>query len=110
MTPDFARAGVEAILARPSMETIARHVWVSGRVQGVAFRYYTKMKARELRLAGWVKNLDDGRVEVWVEGGRRSVELMIDWLRRGPPAAQVASLVVDDTEISGAERFEVRGV
>ena len=90
------------------MDTIARHMWVSGLVQGVAFRHFTKLKARDLGLAGWVQNLDDGRVEVWAEGRRAEVELMIAWLRRGPPSAEVHEVDVRETEPLGAVRFEVR--
>jgi acylphosphatase len=69
-------------------------VLVSGRVQGVGFRYATVDEARRLRVQGWVRNLADGRVEAEVEGERSSVEALVRFLRRGPPGA-----VVDDVEI-----------
>ena len=59
------------------MPTLCRHVLVSGRVQGVAFRWYTVEKAGELGLAGWVKNLPDGRVETWIEGEASAIESML---------------------------------
>lgn len=90
------------------MDSIARHVWVSGRVQGVAFRHYTKVRARELGLKGWVKNLPEGRVEVWCEGSRSAVLDLLQWLERGPPAAEVEHVEVREGEPTGAERFEVR--
>jgi acylphosphatase len=65
------------------------HLLVSGIVQGVAFRAYTVDEARRLGLAGWVRNLPDGRVELEAEGERRAVEALAAWCRRGPPAAQV---------------------
>jgi acylphosphatase len=58
------------------MPAVARHVLVSGRVQGVGFRWSTRSKAVELRLACWVANLPDGRVEVWFEGESVAVEAM----------------------------------
>ena len=90
------------------MDRVARHVWVRGTVQGVAFRWHTKERARELGLAGWVRNLPDGRVEVWIEGEGPAVEEMLAWLRRGPPSARVASVEVVDETLGGAERFVVR--
>jgi len=65
------------------------HLVVSGIVQGVSFRYYTVEEARRLGLAGWVRNLPDGRVEVEAEGERPALEALVAWCRRGPPAARV---------------------
>ena len=90
------------------MDSRARRVFVSGEVQGVGFRHYTKLRARELGLAGWVQNLPDGRVDVWVEGPATGVEEMVDWLRSGPPAARVSALDVRVVEPALFERFEVR--
>jgi len=77
-------------------------------VQGVGFRHYTKLRARELGLAGWVQNLPDGRVEVWVEGPETIVGEMLEWLRSGPPPARVSALEVREVEPALLERFEVR--
>jgi acylphosphatase len=71
------------------------HLLVSGVVQGVSFRAYAADEARRLGLAGWVRNLPDGRVEAEAEGARAAVEALVAWCRRGPPAAQV-----DDVEES----------
>ena len=70
------------------------HVFISGRVQGVAFRYYTVKTARSLHLAGWVRNLDDGRVEAVFEGDDADVDAMVAWCRKGPPAAVVTRVEV----------------
>jgi acylphosphatase len=90
------------------MDACARRVIVSGIVQGVGFRYYTRLRARELGLAGWVQNLPDGRVEVWVEGAETAVVEMVDWLRIGPPSAQIGEVDEREVEPAALERFEVR--
>lgn len=90
------------------MAACARRVIVSGEVQGVGFRHYTKLRARELGLAGWVQNLPDGRVEVWVEGPEAIVAQMLEWLRSGPPSAQVRDLEARVEPPALLERFEVR--
>jgi len=68
------------------------HVFISGKVQGVFFRSSTKEKARELRLTGWVRNLDDGRVEAVFEGEKEVVGEMVQWAGRGPENANVADV------------------
>lgn len=85
------------------------HVLVSGRVQGVFFRSYTREKAKELGLKGWVRNLKDGRVEALFEGEKEKVEEAVDWCRRGPPHARVAGLEVEWGEYKGEfNGFEVK--
>ena len=90
------------------MSVVARHVFVSGRVQGVAFRWETRRRADALGLAGWVRNLADGRVEVWVEGEPDDVETMATWLDGGPPAARVDDLVLLDVAPEGLDGFAIR--
>ncbi len=70
------------------------HVWVSGRVQMVYFRQSTRHVAREHALAGWVRNLPDGRVEAVFEGAEPAVRTLIDWCHQGPPAARVEQVEV----------------
>ncbi len=70
------------------------HVFVSGRVQGVFFRSSTKSKAEELGIAGWVRNLADGRVEAVFEGEEGKVEKIVEWCRKGPEYARVAGVEV----------------
>ncbi len=70
------------------------HLLVSGIVQGVSFRYYTVEEARRLGVAGWVRNLPDGRVEAEAEGERARVEALVAWCGRGPPAARVDGVAV----------------
>ena len=92
------------------MPMVALHVWVSGNVQGVGFRYSTRQEARRLDLAGWVSNLPDGRVEAWVEGEQVEVERMLSWLRRGPSHARVSEVTVEHETATGLVGFELRRV
>ena len=70
------------------------HVHISGRVQGVFFRYETQALAEELGVKGWVRNTSGGRVEAVFEGEREKVEQMLDFCRRGPPGARVTDVEV----------------
>lgn len=91
------------------MTAICIHCHVSGRVQGVFFRRYTCDKARALGVTGWVKNTEDGRVEVLACGERDSVLQLQTWLGQGPPNAEVAQ--VESTELPqqhNFKHFEVR--
>jgi acylphosphatase len=85
------------------------HVYVSGQVQGVFFRDSTRQKAEELGLAGWVRNIPDGRVEALFEGPSERVREMVRWCKEGPSHADVEDV---DTEYEAAEGghtgFEVR--
>ena len=90
------------------MSEICRHVLVSGRVQGVGFRWYARETAERLGLGGWVKNLTDGRVELLLEGREPAVEAMLVWLERGPPAAHVKNLEVVERASEGLTTFSVR--
>lgn len=82
-------------------------VVVHGRVQGVSFRHYTAVRARELGVAGWVGNLPDGTVAGEFEGDERAVRSLVEWCRTGPPAARVERLDVRlglfSAEFSGFE-------
>lgn len=73
---------------------IRTHIFVSGKVQGVFFRSGTRDKALELGIAGWVRNLGDGRVEAVFEGKQEDIEKMVEWCRRGPQYAQVENVEV----------------
>lgn len=83
-------------------------VLVSGRVQGVFFRQRTIGLARSADCAGWVRNLDDGRVEAVFEGSPEAVEGMIAWCSEGPERAVVDRVEVVEEEPEGLEGFEVR--
>lgn len=87
---------------------IAKHVVVSGRVQGVFFRDSCRSEAEAAGVRGWVRNCGDGAVEAVFEGEPRAVERMLSWARHGPPHAQVTDVVVEDADPSGMSGFEVR--
>lgn len=76
-------------------ERQAVHIIVHGRVQGVGFRYFTKTNGQRLGLAGWVRNLSDGTVEIWAEGRRKTLDQFIQDVQRGPSHAHVSHLNVD---------------
>ena len=86
---------------------IARHVRVTGRVQGVFFRQWTCDRARELGVTGWVRNCDDGSVEAHVEGEEGAVGQLIEQIRQGPPAASVANLQVEKADPVGSASFDL---
>lgn len=83
-------------------------VLVSGRVQGVFYRASTQAEARRLGIVGWVRNLEDQRVEFVAEGPSESVDALLAWARRGPPNAIVESLLQHDEPIQNFSSFEVR--
>ena len=90
------------------MQRLARHVTISGRVQGVAFRWYTKERAEALGVAGWVRNMLDGRVEAWIEGDPAALESMLEFLRQGPSHARVRGVDAREREPEGLRGFEIR--
>jgi acylphosphatase len=84
------------------------HVYVSGIVQGVFYRDFTLRQAEKLGLAGWVRNLRDGRVEAVAEGSREDVERWLSQLRKGPPSASVKGVEVNWNETpEGLTGFQV---
>lgn len=83
---------------------------IQGRVQGVGFRYHTRLRAAGLGLSGCVRNRWDGSVEVMAEGPRRKLEDFLSFLREGPPSAFVTEVEVHWSPASNdLSRFEVRG-
>lgn len=84
------------------------HVVVSGDVQGVGYRYTLRMIAQEAGVAGWVRNLRDGRVEAEVEGTPEQVDEVLAWMAEGPPGSRVAGAEVADAVPAGGNGFEVR--
>ncbi len=85
------------------MEHVRAHVHITGRVQGVNFRAYTRDKARAAGVEGWVRNLSDGRVEAVFEGSRSAVQRMVSWCYSGPIHAEVEKVDLVWEEPSGNE-------
>ncbi|HIK34003.1 MAG TPA: acylphosphatase [Oscillatoriales cyanobacterium M4454_W2019_049] len=83
-------------------------VRISGRVQGVGYRFWTQDEACRLGLAGWVRNLPDGRVEAVFEGDADAIDRMIRSCRSGPPAARVSDVTIEDGVHQGLSGFEIR--
>jgi len=81
------------------MGTQAKLFHVSGRVQGVGFRFFVEEAATKLGVGGYVKNLFDGRVEVYAIGSAEQLESLRDELRRGPPMARVDRLEEDSAQM-----------
>jgi len=77
------------------------HVFVSGKVQGVGFRRETQIRAAFLDLKGFIKNLEDGRVEAVVEGEPKSVDKLLKWMKRGPAFAHVVNICVSEERYKG---------
>ena len=86
---------------------MAKHLVISGRVQGVGFRYSMSEEAERLGITGWVRNRRDGTVEAALDGAADAVDAILAWARRGPRGANVTEVEV--SEIPGTfERFELR--
>lgn len=83
---------------------IRLHGFVTGRVQGVGFRYFTQQTANEIGITGWVKNTYDGKVEFVAEGTEGQLKLFQRYLSRGPSSANVHDLSVD--ELAATEEFQ----
>ena len=87
---------------------VARRFVVSGRVQGVGFRWFVHDMASREGVVGWVTNLLDGRVEAFVEGDQETVERVERAIRRGPPSARVDHVTVIDEDPAGSKTFVIR--
>ena len=87
---------------------IRRRVLISGRVQGVAFRDTCQQMATEQGVAGWVRNLGDGRVEAVFEGPAEQVDRMMAWVQDGPRLADVDDIAVQTEPAQGLTEFLIR--
>lgn len=96
--------------ARPLISgRTARRLLITGKVQGVGYRYFVRMQADALGAVGWARNLGDGKsIEVHVEGSPATVAEAVEWIGRGPASARVESVDVREVEPDGATTFEIR--
>lgn len=84
------------------------HILIEGKVQGVGFRASTRRRAKNLELAGWVKNLENGDVEAVFEGSKESINEILDWCKKGPSIAKVKDVKVEEEEPKILESFELK--
>jgi acylphosphatase len=79
------------------------YITISGRVQGVGFRYYALHKAEELNITGWIKNTPEGNVEMEASGETKNLDVFIEWMKIGPSRAYIERFAV--SEISPKRTF-----
>jgi acylphosphatase len=87
---------------------VCKQILVFGKVQGVSFRFHTVEVASKLALKGFVRNLADGRVEIVAYGEPARVSELIEWAKKGPPAARVEKIDVRDSKQVPSEEFFIR--
>jgi acylphosphatase len=91
-----------------SPEPVRAHLWISGTVQGVGFRFFAERAGRRHGVSGFVRNLPDGRVEAAAEGEREAVDGFIAELQRGPQGALVRAMDVQWEAPEGRHGFVIR--
>lgn len=90
-------------------EKIRKHIFLSGRVQGVGFRANARQQAQSLNVKGWIKNLFDGRVEAVVQGDKEAVTQMIKYLKKGPSFANVTDYEINnETPQENLDNFSIK--
>jgi acylphosphatase len=82
-------------------EPVRVHARITGLVQGVCYRWYTQETASQLSVAGWVRNLPDGSVELVAEGDKDQLEQLLDWCRQGPSMARVSNVDAKWSQATG---------
>jgi acylphosphatase len=87
---------------------VHKNIRITGRVQGVGFRYTARSVARTLGIKGYVRNLPDGNVYIEAEGTLQQMEEFIEWCHDGPPRAVIQFVDVYDGEVAGFGEFAVR--
>ena len=90
------------------MSLIAKHILVKGEVQGVFFRKSTKKIAEALNITGWVKNTEEGNVEIFAQASEEEIDQLIEWCKQGPPRAEVEDVEVKDAKPDhSVKRFSI---
>jgi acylphosphatase len=91
------------------MEDLTKHYLISGRVQGVGYRAFAQRTALGFKLKGWVRNLNDGRVEVMAQGKANTLQAFENQLREGPMHGRVDTMIVEEWKSPDVlSDFEVR--
>jgi acylphosphatase len=88
-------------MSNQNHESKALKVRIEGRVQGVGFRYFVYKHARRKGVRGWVKNLDDGRVEAYFEGDQNQLDSIVELCRQGPAGSKVKDLQAESLQPTG---------
>ncbi len=88
-------------------ETRCLRIIISGKVQGVGFRYCTKKQADRLAITGWVRNLPDGNVETLIYGSSAQLNTMLAWLSRGPEHARVTGCHTNPSNLTQPKAFTI---
>ena len=96
------------VVLNPKPNKDAVILQVTGRVQGVGFRYYTQRKANELQIKGFVRNRPDGSVYIEAEGETELLEQFIIWCENGPPWARVSSVTKQFIPLQEFTEFKIR--
>ena len=105
----FREKHVKIITGEMTLSCItAFYALVQGRVQGVGFRYSAIREANRHGLKGWVRNTDDGDVEVWAEGPEEKLDLFLEWLKRGPEYSRVDRVNAEISTPRGYRDFIVQ--
>lgn len=89
--------------------TIHRRLVVHGTVQGVGYRWACEHEAQSLGVHGWVRNRDDGAVEIAAEGDAAAVQRLVDWARHGPRHSHVERVEVSERPVERLDGFEITG-
>ena len=87
---------------------VAKHIRITGRVQGVFFRAWMREQAEKHDIRGWVRNCADGSVEAHLEGNQAAIRWLIDLTYDGPGGARIDRVETRDAEVEGCTGFEVR--
>src|SRR5207248_1488198 len=108
-----AEASVGSLRTRPALfivtMRIARRYLISGRVQGVGFRWFAERAAQRDNLHGWIRNLPDGRVEAFVEGDAEAIQRFAHAVGHGPAGARVEQVDAEAAEPTGRDTgFNIR--
>ncbi|MBK5920808.1 hypothetical protein CCR80_07145 [Rhodothalassium salexigens] len=94
--------------AQQQEDVVAKRLQITGQVQGVGFRAWAQGQAGDLGVTGWVRNREDGSVEVLAKAAAGTIDRFIDLCRQGPPAARVEAVTVEGAQGIVPDRFDVK--